>query len=126
MTERRCLRAWAAAGVAGLLAASVAAAPQTPAQSPNGTGELPAFEVASVKLTPPGSTGRAEIGPLGGGRYTATSATLMLLISTAFGLDDAGRILGAPDWLRSQLYDVNAKAEPGVRLTLEELKPRLR
>ncbi|HMD71775.1 MAG TPA: TIGR03435 family protein [Bryobacteraceae bacterium] len=126
MREKRCPRAWAAAAVAGLLAASVTAAPQAPAQSPTGNGELPAFEVASVKLVPPGSVNHSEIGPLGGASYTATGATLMLLISTAFGLDDADRILGAPNWLGSQRYDVNAKAESGVRLTMEALKPRLR
>ena len=50
----------------------------------------------------------------------------MLLISVAFGVDDSDRILGGPKWLTSERYEVNAKAEAGVLLTPEALKPRLR
>jgi uncharacterized protein (TIGR03435 family) len=35
------------------------------------------------------------------------------------------QISGGPGWRNSEYYDVTAKAEDGVRLTYEELRPRL-
>ena len=85
---------------------------------------MPAFEVASVKLTPPGSIGLTSISPYGSGRFTATNVTLELLISIAFGVSDR-QILGGPNWLGAEHYDVTAKPESEMSLTYEQLKPRL-
>jgi uncharacterized protein (TIGR03435 family) len=49
---------------------------------------------------------------------------LELLIEIAFGVPDT-QISGAPSWLGSERYDVNAKAVDGVSLTYDQLKPRL-
>jgi uncharacterized protein (TIGR03435 family) len=100
--------------LAGILAIATIAAAQ----------DKPAFEVASVKLTPAGGTGLTSISPYGQGRFTATSITMQLLISLAYGVPDS-QLVGLPAWAASERYDVTAKAEPGVSLTLEELKPRL-
>ncbi|HMD71777.1 MAG TPA: TIGR03435 family protein [Bryobacteraceae bacterium] len=108
--------------VAGFLATGVTAAPQGRAQT--GTQELPAFEVASVKPTPPGGTGLTSIGPFGAGRFTATNVTLEVLVEMAFGVLES-QILRAPNWLASEYYDIDAKPEGGVSLTYEQLKPRL-
>jgi uncharacterized protein (TIGR03435 family) len=99
---------------AGLFAIAAMAAPQ----------ERPAFEVASVKVTPPASAGLTNISPYGTGRFTATSITMELLISLAYGVSDS-QIVGLPGKIASERYDVTAKAEPGVSLTYEELNPRL-
>ncbi|HVO96655.1 MAG TPA: hypothetical protein VMT15_01245 [Bryobacteraceae bacterium] len=45
-----------------------------------------AFEVASVRQTPPGSVG-FSISPPGAATFTARSVTLEILISMAYGID---------------------------------------
>jgi len=83
------------------------AAALLPAQS------APKFEVASVKL----STGCANGGSRGGaGRESVSPDRLELkcrtvksFIQTAYGRDDA--ISGGPDWIDSEHYDIDAKAE---------------
>jgi hypothetical protein len=85
----------------------------------------PAFEVASVKMTPASNAGYSTFSPYGKGRFTVTKVTLELLICLAYGVDDT-QIVDAPGWLRSQNYDVDAKGESGVSLSYEEVKPRLR
>jgi len=47
-----------------------------------------------------------------------------LLISLAYGVPDS-QIVGLPGRIASERYDVSAKAESGVSLPYEELKPRL-
>jgi hypothetical protein len=53
----------------------------------------PAFEVASVRMTPPGSIGNTSISPSGAARFTATNVSLEILISLAYGID-SNRIFG--------------------------------
>jgi uncharacterized protein (TIGR03435 family) len=84
----------------------------------------PAFEVASVKMTPASNAGYSTFSPYGKGRFTVTKVTLQLLICLAFDVDET-QIIDAPGWLTSQNYDVDAKPEEGVNLSYEELKPRL-
>jgi uncharacterized protein (TIGR03435 family) len=80
-----------------------------------------AFEVASIKTT---SSGAFAISPYGLERFSIRSASLTLLISLAYGVSDA-QILGGADWRSSEYYDVTAKADDGVTLTYDELRPRL-
>ncbi len=72
----------------------------------------PEFEVASIKLNKSGD-GRAMIMPGRGGRFTTTNVPLQLLITLAYDVKDF-QISGAPAWLMSERYDVEAKAEGGV------------
>jgi uncharacterized protein (TIGR03435 family) len=83
----------------------------------------PAFEAASVKIRP-GSSGLTDISPYGTGRFTASNAPLDLIIQIAFGVG-SNRLEGGPGWLKVERYDVVAKAEEGVLLTPEHLRPRL-
>jgi bla regulator protein blaR1 len=72
------------------------------------------FEVASVKRSDPNATKtRVSIAP--GGRFTATNATVKMLIRQAFDLRDY-RISGGPQWLDSENYDIEAKAGGGVAI----------
>jgi uncharacterized protein (TIGR03435 family) len=80
------------------------------------------FEVASVRLSPPGGNGMASVSDWGTPRFTAKNATFLLLLEIAFGVDD-GQIVGAPKWLESQLYDVDAKAEGDAGLSYEQMQP---
>jgi uncharacterized protein (TIGR03435 family) len=81
------------------------------AQTPE---RLPSFEVAAVKKNTSGDT-RAPMRTQPGGRFTATNVRLKFLIAAAFSMVDPerlidSRILGGPDWIGSERYDINAKA----------------
>ena len=89
--------------------------------SPAAVARNVAFEVASVKVT---ALGSFSISPYGLERFSIQSASLTLLISFAYGVSD-DQISGGPGWRNSEYYDVTAKAEDGVRLTYDELRPRL-
>jgi uncharacterized protein (TIGR03435 family) len=71
----------------------------------------PSFEVASIKRNVSAEASLA--GFSGGGRFTATNATLRQLIELAYGplwslLDD--QIVGGPRWIDTDRFDVVAKA----------------
>jgi uncharacterized protein (TIGR03435 family) len=83
----------------------------------------PAFEVASVKPNKSG-TGRFSILRAPGGGFTATNATLKMLIRAAYGIQDH-QLVGGPSWLDSERYDIVAKAPPGTP-DRGELGPMLR
>jgi uncharacterized protein (TIGR03435 family) len=75
---------------------------------------LPSFEVASVKQNTSGGS-RTSMRTQPGGRFVVTNARLKGLIATAFEMADSPslvdvRIPGGPDWVGSERYDINAKA----------------
>jgi len=81
------------------------------AQTPE---RVPTFEVASVKRNTSGDS-RAPMRTQPGGRFVATNVLLKFLIAAAFGMPDPpslidARILGGPEWIGSERYDINAKA----------------
>jgi uncharacterized protein (TIGR03435 family) len=82
------------------------------------------FEVASVRPSPP-NHGYTAISPFGSERFTATNASLSYLIQLAFSIDGRHQLSGAPDWLDSEFFDINAKAPDGAHLTYEQLQPFL-
>jgi uncharacterized protein (TIGR03435 family) len=71
--------------------------------------DSPQFEVASVK---PHKSDDGSFGIVGlpGGRFTATNASLRLLIRSAYQLQD-DQIVGGPSWLGSDHFDIVAKAQ---------------
>jgi uncharacterized protein (TIGR03435 family) len=86
------------------------------AQTPE---RLPKFEVASVKKNTSGDS-RSPMRTQPGGRFTATNVRLKNLIATAFEMADApslvdSRILGGPDWIGSERYDIVAKSSTEFR-----------
>ncbi len=76
------------------------------AQSPP---TMPAFEVASVK---PNRSDRLviQIDRPVSDRFSATNVPLRELIRFAYDLQDT-RLIGGPDWTRSERFDIVAKAE---------------
>jgi len=80
------------------------------------------FEVASVKPNKSGD-GRVMLGMQPGGRFTATNVPARLLLRQAFNVQDF-QIVGGPDWLSSDRFDVVAKAPEGD-FTGEQLRPML-
>jgi uncharacterized protein (TIGR03435 family) len=84
-----------------------------------------AFEVASIKPNKTGD-GRVMVGMAPGGRFTATNIPAQFLIRQAFNIQDF-QIVGAPDWLRSDRFDVVAKAPEGDgNITGEQMRPMVR
>ena len=76
------------------------------AQAPAANADHPAFEVASVK---PNKSGVNRIGISGrGGQFTASNVTLELLIQNAYRVQGF-QVVGGPDWMRSDRFDINAK-----------------
>jgi len=69
----------------------------------------PEFEVASIKLNKTGDR-RIMITPARGGRFTATNIPMQFFITQAYSIKDF-QLSGAPAWLMSERYDIEAKAE---------------
>jgi uncharacterized protein (TIGR03435 family) len=69
----------------------------------------PKFEVASVRENTSGSN-QVSIGLQPGGRFGASNLPLVILIRSAYRLQDS-QLVGAPDWIETTRYDIAAKAE---------------
>jgi uncharacterized protein (TIGR03435 family) len=97
----------------------VAGAVKTPAQQPAAITPLaqttlPSFEVASVKRNPSG-LGRSMIENVQpSGLWLLTNVPTRALIRTAYRVHDF-QIVGAPDWVQTEHYDVVAKASGDLR-----------
>ncbi len=97
-----------------LLTAGMAFAPTAFGQAP----ALPGFEVASVKPSAPGGRG-GIIRPLPGNQtYIANNMPLRVIMTVAYSVTDR-QIAGGPDWIGTEPYDINAKADR--RCTVDEL-----
>jgi len=72
----------------------------------------PAFEVSSVRQNTSQNVRRTDIEFLPGGRFTASNVPLFLLVRVAYDLPArSNRLTGGADWVRSERYDIEAKAE---------------
>ena len=71
------------------------------------TKNPPAFEVADVHVSAPGTSSSGGFMP--GGRVELRGVTMLELISAAYGVDEK-MIVGGPPWLASDKFDVIAKA----------------
>jgi len=69
----------------------------------------PSFEVASIKANKSGVNGKLGMG-FQPGRLTAKNYTLKELIQGAFGVD-ANQIVGGPNWIGADRFDVEAKGD---------------
>jgi bla regulator protein blaR1 len=92
-----------AVGVVALIC-GIAVSAQTPAG--------PTFEVASVKANKSGDK-RTMMQAQPGGRLTATNVPLRVLIGNAYRLQDF-QLIGGPDWIASERFDIVAKATGDV------------
>jgi uncharacterized protein (TIGR03435 family) len=87
--------------------------PHTPPLRAQAPASDPAFDVASVKANTSGDW-RKSIGPAPGGRFLATNNTLRELIPFAYGLPQLAaniRIIGGPNWIDSDRFDIVAKTD---------------
>lgn len=140
MTERRAdklsfgrkllLAAIGIAAVAGPLLWGLKGAPQVRAQKTQaGDAPLPSFEVASIKLSRARSPFTIQPALYISGDFCATDRTIGL-IESAYGHSDSplnpGQVSGGPDWIKSEVFDIEAKVEDSLvrgewkRLSLDE------
>jgi uncharacterized protein (TIGR03435 family) len=97
-----------------LLAAFILAAVPLSSQ----TEQKPSFEVVSIKASPPMTGGPIRVGggPQGD-RFVMSSATLRMLLQTAYQrasntpLSGQLQIIGGPGWMESDRFDVQATAD---------------
>jgi uncharacterized protein (TIGR03435 family) len=88
------------------------------------SAQEPSFEVASIRPTE-NSTPSNDIRPTPFGRLTAANATTRALILRAYGLVDT-QLIGAPTWLNTERYDVDARVSAAPAGGAEALLPHLR
>ena len=92
--------------------------------NPSGTTaqSLQGFEVASIK---PHRTGgdSSDRKLLPGGRFVGNNVSVRTIIRIAFGVED-DLIVGAPRWIDSESYDIDAKTGSAADIAPEEL-PKL-
>ncbi len=113
------IRTTAGIGFAALVSAVAFAQPAA-----NSAG----FEIADVHASPLSSSPQSQFMRLGlyrGGRYEIRSATMVDLISVAYGVD-TDKVLGGPSWLELDRFDVLAAAPADstpaeLRLRLQKL-----
>ena len=102
-----CVLPSVAATVAAFVFLGVPAAPSVRAQAAD-PNPLPRFEVVSVKPSkgPMGERGQP------GGRYIATRTTKFFIADAFFFATPlaASRVIGGPDWIDSELYEIDGKA----------------
>jgi uncharacterized protein (TIGR03435 family) len=76
------------------------------------TEAAPAFEIADLHVSPKTVNPFVRNGPVRGGRYEVKNATMVDLIRIAYDYD-TNKILGGPNWLEMDRYDVVAKVRAG-------------
>jgi len=74
------------------------------------TPERLQFEVVSIKPDSPGGVSTGMVRFLPGGRLTAEKVLVRFFIQNAYEVRPF-QILGAPDWINSEGYDIEAKVE---------------
>jgi uncharacterized protein (TIGR03435 family) len=100
---------------------------QVPAASPNPSARprFDAFEVATVKPVATDAKAGRYIVMQGPNRFVGKNYTLKLLIAAAYDLN-ARTILGGPEWIESDHYDIQALTPGEVRPTHDEQMSMLR
>jgi bla regulator protein blaR1 len=109
-----------AIAVAGPVVFGLMQEPQTQAASPGTTSKVPAFEVASIKPNK-SATGMSLLRttPVG---FSASNVSLKAVIQHAYGVEE-NQILGAPGWLGSERFDIEAKVSSSDTDALHNLNP---
>ena len=63
---------------------------------------------------------RSQVDFLPGGRFSGTNVNVRKLVRFAFGIEN-GRILGAPDWIDTSSYNIEAKTVGGVPVSPDNI-----
>ena len=95
------------------------------AQPPEARPSFDAFEVATVKPTPPDWTGGRYLRMQTAHQFLAKNYTLRVILAAAYNLTPRA-VAGGPAWVDSDHYDIQAEAPGPVRPNLEEQMSMLR
>ncbi len=87
--------------------------------------QAPAFEVATVKPTPPDWDGGKVIRMESADRFAARNYTLKALLGAAYNLTPSA-ISGGPGWIETDGYDILAKTPGEARPSLDQQMAMLR
>lgn len=82
--------------------------PPTPKLPPMDANASPSFEVATVKPSKPDEKGKAFL--VRGRHFRTINTTLSEILSFAYGVQ-AKQILGAPPWLETDKFDIDAQPD---------------
>src|SRR5687768_13114234 len=104
------------------LAASLCGPVAADRQAPVPASDLPSFDVASIKQNRSGEF-FGSFGYEPGGRLMVVNNSVRTLIRSAYSLQNY-QILGGPQWMNSDRYDVSARASGNA--SEEQLKLMLR
>jgi uncharacterized protein (TIGR03435 family) len=94
------------------------------AQAQNAPADVTGFQydVVSVKPSGPGSNASGRRGTMNTpDGYTATSIEPVIFIETAYGILNLEQLEGAPGWVSSEKYDVEAKMDGSVADAFQKL-----
>ncbi|MDP9050464.1 MAG: TIGR03435 family protein [Acidobacteriota bacterium] len=94
--------------LAAALGTSISAQPPVP-QSPAPAQSAVAFDVASIKLNKALSGHLTISSPPDGDGITITKMSLQTMLMYAYSLQSKDYLQGAPDWAKSDQYDLQAK-----------------
>ena len=101
------------------LTASLALAAPSLTQTP--TAPTPTFEVASIHENKTATDGHHHIySAANDSNFRTVNVSAEDLIQLAYGIPKS-RIVGAPSWLDSTTFDINAKAEPSTEAQMHTL-----
>ncbi|HEX3569291.1 MAG TPA: TIGR03435 family protein [Acidobacteriaceae bacterium] len=104
------------AGVVFLISMPGAVFAQTAGTQPRAATSapaLPTFQIADVHVSPHHNAPELDGGLLYGDRYIVHQATMVDLITAAYGLKPAN-VQGGPPWLERDRFDITAKAPPAT------------
>src|SRR4051794_30603450 len=78
-------------------------------------GPAPSFDLADLHVRPHSSNPNPQMsgGVLRGGRFDLRNATMLDLISMAYRMDSS-MVVGGPNWLNRNRFDIIAKAPNGT------------
>jgi uncharacterized protein (TIGR03435 family) len=97
----------------------VASLPAQQASLAANGGKLPSFEVATIRPSRPG-TFRQDLDETGD-RLTIENFTVRHLIREAYGLKSDSQILGGPDWIDKQGFDIVAKIDDAEAARIDKM-----
>jgi uncharacterized protein (TIGR03435 family) len=101
------------------LTASLALAAPSHAQTP--AAPTPTFEVASIHENKTATDGHHHIySAANDSNFRTINVSAEDLIQLAYGIPKS-RIVGAPSWLDSTTFDINAKADPSIEAQMHSL-----
>jgi uncharacterized protein (TIGR03435 family) len=116
----RCELRLAAITLAIALGLTIATSGRAESPTQNASANAPKFEfeVATIKPSKPGSGPGGYSFPSGG--FKATNVSLQTLVEAAYHIGD-DQVSGAPKWLNSDRYDVEAKMDASAAADLQKL-----